>query len=77
MPSDPPADWVLARRRQIGQNIRAARLHACLTQERVGLAAGMDRSYMVRVEQGHQAPTVDTLIRIAAAIGVPLADLVR
>lgn len=77
MSSAPPPDWVLARRRQVGQQIRAVRLHANLTQERLALDAGLDRSYIVNIEQGHQSPTVDILIRIAAAIGVPLAELVR
>lgn len=77
MPSAPPPDWVLARRRQVGQQIRTVRLNANLTQERLALDAGLDRSYVVHIEQGHQAPTIDTLIRIAHAIGVPLTDLVR
>ncbi|WP_228974920.1 helix-turn-helix domain-containing protein [Streptomyces sp. DH12] len=70
-------DWVRARRRAIGDQIRAARLHANLTQERVALAIDMDRASYNRVEQGHSAATIDTLILIADAVGVPLADLVR
>lgn len=37
----------------------------------------MDRQTINRVEQGHQSPILDNLIRIADAIGVPLSDLVR
>lgn len=78
MPSaGPPPDWVLARRQDVGLRIRAARLHANLTQEAVALQAGTDRPSVVRIEQGQQSPTLDTLIRIAQAIGVPLAELVR
>ncbi|WP_261993777.1 helix-turn-helix domain-containing protein [Streptomyces sp. t39] len=62
---------------RIGERIRAARLRAALTQERVALATGLDRPSVVRIEQGQQAATIDTLILIAHAIGVPLADLVR
>lgn len=47
-----------------------------MTQERVSLMTGVDRSSVVRIEQGQQSPTLDTLIRIADAIGVPLRDLV-
>ncbi|MEI5100276.1 helix-turn-helix transcriptional regulator [Streptomyces sp. PmtG] len=72
-----PSDSVLARRRAVGERIRAARLYANLTQERVALETGLDRPSVVRIEQGQQAPTLDTLFRIADAIGVPLADLVR
>lgn len=68
---------VLARRQQIGQQIRAARLERNLTQEAVALAIGMDRASYVRIEQGQASPLLDTLILIADAIGVPLAHLVR
>ncbi|MFI1371367.1 helix-turn-helix domain-containing protein [Streptomyces longwoodensis] len=77
MPSaSPPPDWVLVRRRAVGQSIRSLRLHENLTQEQVSLRSGVDRASLVRIEAGQQSPTVDTLIRIADAIGVPLADLV-
>ncbi len=75
-PTDSP-EWVRARRRAIGEQIRAARLHANLTQERVALTVGMDRASYNRIEQGHASPHLDSLILIADAIGVPLADLVR
>lgn len=78
MPSaSPPPDWVLQRRREVGERIRAARLHASLTQERVALAAEIDRPSVVRIEQGQQSPTLDTLIRLARVIGVPLSELVK
>jgi transcriptional regulator with XRE-family HTH domain len=77
VPSAPPPDWVLVHRRVIGDRIRAARLHANLTQEKLAELAGMDRQTINRVEQGHQSPILDNLIRIADAIGVPLSDLVR
>jgi transcriptional regulator with XRE-family HTH domain len=70
-------DWVRARRRAIGDQIRAARLYANLTQEAVALRISMDRAAYNRIEQGHSSPHLDTLILIADAIGVPLADLVR
>jgi len=37
----------------------------------------MDRQAINRIEQGHQSPIVDNLFRIARALDVPLADLVR
>ena len=75
--SVPPPDWVLTRRRAIGDHIRTARLAAGLTQEQVALRIGMDRATYNRIEQGHAAALIDSLIRIADAIGVPLSDLVR
>ncbi|MFE9372215.1 helix-turn-helix domain-containing protein [Streptomyces sp. NPDC006711] len=75
--SVPPPDWVITRRQAVGDRIRAARLHANLTQETVALRAGMDRATYNRIEQGHSSPLLDSLFRIAEVIGVPLADLVR
>lgn len=77
MPSAPPPDRVLERRRAIGDQIRAARRDAGLTQEKLAELAGMDRQSINRIEQGHQAAIIDNLIRIADALGIPLADLVR
>ena len=77
MSSAPQPDWVLARRRAIGDQIRAARLHANLTQQGLAERAGMERQAINRIEQGHQAALIDNLIRIADAMGVPLAELVR
>ena len=75
--SVPPPDWVLTRRRAIGDHIRTARLAAGLTQEQVALRIGMDRATYNRIEMGHSAALLDSLIRIADALGVDLSDLVR
>ncbi|MFD6968402.1 helix-turn-helix domain-containing protein [Streptomyces sp. NPDC059949] len=72
-----PPDHVIARRRRIGDQIRAARLERNLTQETVALRVGMERPNYVRIEQGQASPLLDTLLLIADAIGVPLAHLVR
>ncbi|MEV8623426.1 helix-turn-helix transcriptional regulator [Streptomyces sp. NPDC051079] len=75
--SAPPPDWVLHRRRQIGRQIRESRLHRNLTQEGVANSIPMDRPTYNRIEQGHASAGLDTLLLIADAIGVPLAELVR
>lgn len=75
--SVPPPDWVVTRRQAVGERIRAARLRANLTQQQVGERTGIDRATYNRIEQGHASPILDSLILIADAIGVPLADLVR
>ncbi|MEU1275352.1 helix-turn-helix transcriptional regulator [Streptomyces sp. NPDC005799] len=73
----PPDDRVIARRRQVGERIRHVREHHDLTQLDVCERSGIDVATYSRIEQGHSSPLLDTLIRIADAIGVPLADLVR
>ncbi|MEU2733073.1 helix-turn-helix domain-containing protein [Streptomyces griseoviridis] len=77
MPSASPPDWVVAHRRAIGEHIRASRREKRLSQERLAELAGIDRQAVNRIEQGHQAAYIDTLIRIARALDTPLADLVR
>lgn len=72
-----PAERVHARRRAIGDNIRTARVRANLTQEAVSLRTGIRISTVSEIENGRRAARIDSLIRIADAIGVPLADLVR
>lgn len=75
--SVPPPTWVVTRRRAIGDRIRATRRSVSLTQEQVALRIDMDRATYNRIEQGHSAALIDSLILIADAIGVPLSELVR
>ncbi|WP_112469402.1 helix-turn-helix domain-containing protein [Streptomyces triticisoli] len=72
-----PDDRVLARRRQVGERIRRVRERLNLTQTDVCGRSGIDIATYSRIEQGHSSPKVDTLIRIADAMGVELEDLVR
>lgn len=72
-----PDDRVLARRRQVGERIRRVRERLNLTQADVCGRSGIDIATYSRIEQGHSSPKVDTLIRIADAMGVELEDLVR
>ncbi|WP_145877580.1 helix-turn-helix domain-containing protein [Streptomyces sp. BK340] len=77
MPSDPLPDWVLTRRRVIGDAIRAARGNRQLSQEKLGELTGLDRKTINRIEQGTHSTHLDHLLLIADALNVPLADLVR
>ncbi|MEU3157976.1 helix-turn-helix domain-containing protein [Streptomyces griseoincarnatus] len=77
MPLDPMPDWVPARRREIGARIRAARLAANLTQERLGAAIGRDYRTIHRWEYGQRVPNLDDLLLLAEALGVPLPQLVE
>lgn len=78
MPSqDPVPDFVLHQRREIGKRIRDARLAADLTQERLGQMVDLSRNTIGNIELGLHSPLLDTLLLIAAAVRVPLADLAR
>jgi transcriptional regulator with XRE-family HTH domain len=76
VPSDPLPDWVLTRRRAIGDAIRAARTDQQLSQETLGELTGLDRKTINRIEQGTHSTYIDHLLLIAGALEVPLADLV-
>lgn len=77
MPIDPLPDWVLERRRAIGDNIRVERKRQKLTQERLGDLVGLDRKTVNRIEQGTHSTLIDHLLLLADALNVELADLVR
>ncbi|MGW4757777.1 helix-turn-helix transcriptional regulator [Streptomyces chartreusis] len=68
--------WITARRRAIGQAIRAERRRQGLTQDEVWLAARISRWTYQRIESGEETQ-LSTLLRIARVLDVPLADLVR
>lgn len=73
----PPDERVLARRRQVGEQIRRVREARNLSQPDVCGRSGIDVATYSRIERGHSSPLLDTLIRIADAIGVDLVELVR
>ncbi|MFJ9583924.1 helix-turn-helix domain-containing protein [Streptomyces acidicola] len=72
----PPDERVLGRRREVGDHIRRVREQHSLSQSHVCGRSGIDIATYSRIEQGHSSPKLDTLIRIADAIGVTLAEFV-
>lgn len=54
----------------IGEAARRAREDLNLTQGQVGTMAGLSAQVYGRIERGHMMPSVPTLRRIAAALGV-------
>jgi transcriptional regulator with XRE-family HTH domain len=59
----------------IGWNLRRLRVEQELSQERLALAAGIDRAYVGRVERGSENVTITTLEAMAIALAVPVATL--
>lgn len=59
-----------------GARIRALRLSAGLQAKDVAAAAGLAPSNYARLEASRHQPRVETLVRMAKALGVPLAKLV-
>lgn len=77
MPTDLPDDEIDRETQRIGRRIREVREYRNLTQERVILAVPMNRAHYQDIEAGRANPTLRLLLRIAHAIGVPIAALVQ
>jgi transcriptional regulator with XRE-family HTH domain len=60
----------------LGPVLREARLAADLTQEQLAFRAGVDRTYISQLENGHKSPTLDLLFRLCAALGVRASELI-
>lgn len=48
-----------------------------MTQEGLANAADIERSYFAQLELGRRNPSLDTLSRLATALGCDLGDLVK
>jgi transcriptional regulator with XRE-family HTH domain len=56
--------------RQFGENLRRERKRADLSQEEVGFRASLHRTEVGLLERGARVPRIDTLIKLAAVLGV-------
>lgn len=62
-------------RRVLGDNIRAERKRAGLSQEKLAEKAELHPVYVSAVERGVKTISVDALWRIARAVGTDIKDL--
>ena len=62
-------------REKVAVNIRRLRVARGVSQEAFAVDAGVDRTYMSRIERKMENPTVTVLERIAAALGVEIVAL--
>ena len=60
----------------LGRAFVKARREAGFSQEGLALAAGLDRSYVGGVERGQRNVSYLNMLRLASAIGTPLATIV-
>jgi DNA-binding XRE family transcriptional regulator len=58
-----------------GMAVRATRAKLGVSQEELAHLAGVDRSYMSSIERGEQNTGLMSIARIAAAMGVSVAEL--
>ena len=61
----------------IGANLREARQRARLSQVELAQRATLAQQVISLIEVGRANPTIQTLQRLADALGYPLADLLK
>jgi len=76
VPRDHP-DWIIDRRRELGERIADLRTAAHYTQEGFCAATGLSRSNLQRIESGAADPRYGELLRIAAILSIPVSELVE
>ncbi|WP_300745277.1 helix-turn-helix domain-containing protein [uncultured Bifidobacterium sp.] len=64
-------------RRALGCAIASLRKRQHLSQEQLANIAGIDRSYMGRIERGEQSVSFDKILDICTALSVSPAHLLR
>jgi transcriptional regulator with XRE-family HTH domain len=63
--------------RALGKRVRILRLTREMTQEELAAAAGMSRNFVSLLEHGAHGVDVVRLLRLAAALDVPIEELLR
>jgi len=63
--------------RALGAAVRETRARRGLSQEGLGLRAGLHRNYVGALERGEGNPTFKTLVLACAGLRVPLSELMR
>jgi transcriptional regulator with XRE-family HTH domain len=58
-------------------NLRRVRLRQGLTQEALGASSDLHPTEISRLEQGQREPRLSTMVRLARALGVRPAELLR
>lgn len=61
--------------RTFGERLRAARTHAGMSQSDLEELSGIPKARLSRYENGHIVPSIQTLERLAVALGVSEASL--
>ena len=61
----------------LGENIRYLRDKLDISQEELAHLAGLERSYLGKVERGKRNLTILTALKISSALEVELSDIVK
>src|SRR4051812_23016386 len=61
--------------RALGENVRSLRIQRELTQQALGDRAHLHRTYLADVERGGRNVSIESLAKIAKALGVTISEL--
>ena len=61
----------------VAWNLRRLRVERSLSQDGLALEAGVDRTYVGRLERSIENPTVSILDKLAAALNVHVSEMLR
>ena len=71
------AKTISAERRLFAENFRQARIAAGLSQTDVHERTGLAQSYISEVETCISNPSLEIMVKLANAVGVPLHELLK
>lgn len=57
--------------------LRRERRKKKLSQEKIAILAGVDRSYYSKIERGENKPTLNILFKISAVLEVRLSEIIK
>ena len=58
-------------------NVKARRKELGISQEKLALLSGVDRSYMSEIERQIANPSIEALLRISNALQMPASELLE
>lgn len=60
-----------------GDNLARCREKVGLSQEELGIRASLHRTEISQLERGLRVARIDTLVKLAGALGIPPAELIE
>lgn len=60
---------------RFGENLKRCRQRADLSQEELAVRASLHRTQIGLLERGSRLPRIDTLVKLAGALGIPAGEL--
>jgi len=62
---------------RFGENLARCRRRAGMSQEELGVRASLHRTEISLLERGTRLPRIDTAIKLAGALEIPLGELIE